>query len=1209
GVFCQQPPITVSEISRVMPSEGMDALDHHFKLVVSGVTFPQENIYWEFTGTGTDGKQFSVICEDCNLMNESCDLIFKVNLPDLNFIILLAKDASRNIVGAWSAKLKLRDLEARVAVIGSDNTNGFLRVQAGILNNVTVPNGGECLQEESPCYYRQEDLSGPPSNIIRCTDLLTNASEIIRHCDETYTEYRGLSEYPIFSLWDKDILTVNYAVNASRVELLLVDPTNGSQIINSNAGGVNCVLNEMESNTCSLEVKIPDGMENINFVVIPFNENDFTLGSETSSFEIFEISWTQLAKDAFMTTWTSSKISDFSVSLVHANVPDPLYQFHLNCGKEVRANDACEAFFTNIALSRDDVVIIQRIEDMNSVAMSIPEGENKPTVKITRIIKEPAAKPNIIRMDVNTSSEIPTFGRLVEVIYNETEPVNVVYNNEYNISIYEKPYGYDVECELKNYPFYGLKNYILLSYNASNDIQEVGLLYATMKEIPNNHAIVGNTSLNVSALWTSGGSEGMSVDGVPCEPGLCVILDYDSTESYASVCANIENTALGIEEIEQCVDSTPVNKEGMSIASFHLKDREDFSIAASFGVDAENVYVILFNESNASWLGICSPEDLHDQDQKCTGKLADMPLASPSSMLKALIVSESNISQVISSTAVEVEDLLFSFTKLFPDTITVKWTANNPEGYTTLLQKLTPPQKSRSTMTFNKDGPSDVFCMENTCSAFYDGVDDTSTYSVMVHRIGDSISETVHTILPSEVSDYVIVSMNNENEAIKFTSKAEEISNDQITFYHDIPIFDAEKEVSFVLVYYGNESVPIKRGRVNLQLKELDVKLAWVSPQNVTSRSLRVDVGSQDNVTIGTNICIYEDSPCYYLDDPSLPHFVERCEEIVNSVDGHTVLQCESEITPYTELKDLEVTLYEDSIKIIAPLDDPEATFEVTVYDPTDTTVIFSDGNATCNISAEATAWNCTQQMRTPSDRPPIKVLVAEIGPKGDVLRSAVKKISSSSTGVESWVIVVSVMASVLGVSIIAFVVIVAVRKKKDKKDVNKQVNDLSGVDEESQCSSTKRSLSFKDSNNQCIQAPKRDICPPSMPAKPYRRDSRQLDKPFEEPTRRDTRLFEQNQDFYSHSGHSQVPGRDRYALPVSSEPFRRESRQLDKPFARSSRSSSRPFEQDQHLHSRGRSNLGYEHEEQSQNMAPVIPRLNRGLGSSPGRDPAPKYY
>ncbi|KAK7021074.1 hypothetical protein SK128_008539 [Halocaridina rubra] len=1179
-VDCQPISLVIQEISRVMPPLGTDALHHHFKIVVSGVTFSEENVTWTCIGGDPGGVQFEITTDDCIFKNEICDLIYPSTLPDLNSIILLAKDSSNDVIAAGSAFLELRDLQARVAVVGSNNTDGFLRVQTGILNNVTLPGGDVCQNEQSPCYYSQKDLNEPIPEITRCNYLRTTAGEIIKHCDETYTEYKGLSEEPTFSLFNNELLTINYLANASKVEVLLVDPVDGSQISNADAGGVNCTLDEMEANSCLLEVDIPVGKDIIRVVVIPMNEDDFVLGSEAVPFEIFYVTWSQLATDTFMTTWTSSKLAAFTVFLTDSDgdTLDPLYQFELSCGKSATATKvACEAFFTNIELDTINTIIVKHSEDMNTVEMPFAVGENKPGVVITRITKNPESVQSTLRMDMETSNETPTSGRLIEVIFNYTELVNCVYNNECQASVSGNPDGYAVQCTLMNYAFVGEKYYIWIAYNASSNIQEVGLVYTTLKEIDVELDFVGDASLSATTLWASGTTEDMFVNGVLCESEPCFLLEYHSAFTYVPVCIKIVNAAIPTEEIDQCVDLTPTDKGGLMLTKFQLMNKNEVSVTASYTPGTTNVYIILYNASRTSWITTCMPE----KDKICTGRLGDFP-QDETSLLKALVVGESIIGEVTSSTTVEVEDLLFSFTRLFPATLVVEWTANNPEGYTSVLQEL-----YNSLGVLSTEEPADVLCMETSCSAFYSGLNESSSYSVIVHKIGSSVSETIQTVHPSEVADStnlpeikvtkvtkvtadttmvnfgsdsslyfsmdVVVSMMNMGEFIQFISEAEEISKEQIKFNHIIPIFDAEKEVSFVFAYYDLDNVLSKRGLASVQLKDLDARLAWVNPPFVNPRSLRVDVGSQNEVVVGVETCHWENSPCYFLEDSLLPSTVERCEEITNSLDGQVVLQCDSEITLYAELKGLNVSVSGNNIKVNVPVHDPEDTYEVIIYDPKNTSAIFSEGNATCATAPGAPAWECTQRMRGSKEGKPVRILVIEIGPGGDVLKSAVSEVTIPSSGVENWVIAVSVLASVLGAALLAFVVIVVMRKKKSKKSMKDEVLTLSEV------SKREGNLPLEEIESPYIEAPIRKRVPPPVPMKPIRRNSKQIGEPYADAPRRGSRLY-------------------------SGEPS-----------------------QSSYFH--GQRNYGYEHGEHSQDMPPVLPRLNMRMQPGLRKNPAPGYY
>ncbi|ROT80290.1 hypothetical protein C7M84_000986 [Penaeus vannamei] len=196
------------------------------------------------------------------------------------------------------------------------------------------------------------------------------------------------------------------------------------------------------------------------------------------------------------------------------------------------------------------------------------------------------------------------------------------------------------------------------------------------------------------------------------------------------------------------------------------------------------------------------------------------------------------------------------------------------------------------------------------------------------------------------------------------------------------------------LVEVGQAYVMSKVGWVSMDAEVVEV---WMDD---TSASFRLDTGTQKEVVLqDAGACKDTESPCYFLEVPKEPVVREHCIDITNNAEGEgerssVMQQCGDATGNFSSLPgEVSLTL-EGSDKMVVQGDFADnTTVEITIYDSATPSDILSVG---------ATCWS--------SPWPP-----------GGVEGTLLLDYDYQSAGTAVWVIVVSVLVSLLVVALVGF--------------------------------------------------------------------------------------------------------------------------------------------------------------------------------------------
>ncbi|XP_037776524.1 uncharacterized protein LOC119573376 [Penaeus monodon] len=176
--------------------------------------------------------------------------------------------------------------------------------------------------------------------------------------------------------------------------------------------------------------------------------------------------------------------------------------------------------------------------------------------------------------------------------------------------------------------------------------------------------------------------------------------------------------------------------------------------------------------------------------------------------------------------------------------------------------------------------------------------------------------------------------------------------------------------------------------------------------------------------------------------------------------------QCDDSTGTFNSLPgDFSLT-QEGGDKMVVTGDFPgNATVEVTIYDPATPTDILSEGVTSCEekeeeeerkkkeeeeeeeVAFRSSARVCSQGFRSPKDSRSLRVLVVAVGADGAAVEGArLLDFDYKESGTPVWVIVVSVLVSLLVVALVGFGIgfIVKKKKKEKKHDENRRTSEVS---------------------------------------------------------------------------------------------------------------------------------------------------------------------
>ncbi|XP_042241760.1 uncharacterized protein LOC121879228 [Homarus americanus] len=240
----------------------------------------------------------------------------------------------------------------------------------------------------------------------------------------------------------------------------------------------------------------------------------------------------------------------------------------------------------------------------------------------------------------------------------------------------------------------------------------------------------------------------------------------------------------------------------------------------------------------------------------------------------------------------------------------------------------------------------------------------------------------------------------------------------------------------------GNELALIYK---QLQVRGTNSRLAWVGDNN----SLRVDTGLLQEVAAGKEVCRKRESPCYYINDDTLPDHIPRCQDVTTH-DGDKIKVCDDTITRLQEIREpVHLERSGNNLTVHVTFSTTPTKVEVLVFDVNNPTNVLSPEDYQCQAMNEPRQVHCMQQLVAADHIQTLMVLVVGLDDNGYVLESSFNiyggtPLPASTPPPEEsthmmWVIAGSVTAlcAVVGVGLIIGLGIYLVRKNRmRRKDI-----------------------------------------------------------------------------------------------------------------------------------------------------------------------------
>ncbi|XP_063603919.1 uncharacterized protein LOC134779668 isoform X2 [Penaeus indicus] len=388
------------------------------------------------------------------------------------------------------------------------------------------------------------------------------------------------------------------------------------------------------------------------------------------------------------------------------------------------------------------------------------------------------------------------------------------------------------------------------------------------------------------------------------------------------------------------------------------------------------------------------------------------------------------------------------------------------------------------------NGEANVQCEDNTpgeplCQASFCRVKETD--EVTIKKTADTNSVTypvVHgeTPLKSVISSVTSLSHSPAGEVrvrvtgssgvqsaeyvtfasnVATTSEGYDLANATSEYSLDVPS-RGEGQWDFVVLGYDENGTLLEVGQAYVAIQALDAAVDEVWKENAIT-SFRLATGTLQEVVLeDAGSCQATESPCYFLEVSKEPVVRAHCIDIVNNAEGEgerasVVQQCDDSTGTFNSLQG-NFSLTQEGDKMVVSGDFPgNAAVEITIYDPAAPTDILSEGVASCEekeegrkkeeneVAFRSSARICSQDFRSPKDSRSLRVLVVALDADGVAVEGGqLLAFDYTETGTAVWVIVVSVLVSLLVVALVGFGSVFIVKKKKKEKihDENSSVSE-----------------------------------------------------------------------------------------------------------------------------------------------------------------------
>ncbi|XP_064101919.1 uncharacterized protein LOC135212451 [Macrobrachium nipponense] len=928
--------------------------------------------------------------------------------------------------------------------------------------DITV--GNETCVSSNPCYMevnkRDEDV-----NICKEINNTAPIGGTLEQCeDQTPLTPSDLEEDPGLLLIDNSNLTLRYTATSNlnyntnaRFEVLALN-MDGHMMSKDQT----FVCEENVVGGCSLNVTLPDESALVDFIIVSIASNKTLLESKSHVFENVPLDTWYLTEDAVIADWTQGENETFLASIrIKSDLDNDRYLLDHSC-----ESSSCEYFFI-IADNEKSEYLAVISNGTDAVAKTIVKGP--PDTSTIKKISKSVISDNSgsTTFTVNGAESVPSRAKLVEVSGSDEAVVNILYDGNVNVGdssiTVEDSSAYEFITS-DNISFVGERKFLLVEYD-DEKVTRAAPAYVTFVEVAVDLVWINDTTILRGRVHDD---IDVSIGDEICNKSIspCYHSALPPDVQCVPLCVQAANRAKGLEDkfVGLCEDEEPDISNGLTVKKLQLQedegeDRGNITLSAACIEGSDRVGLALFSAGKP--LNIKDIECIKMSNTTCES--SSVPLTESSQSLDIVVVCTSG-ENVTASGHINVDHLKFNVSKLDDSSIVVYWTAANAEEYIATLEEV----HQGTLLRMAGKSSSEILCdSEDSCYSTFFDLDPNTNYQLSVHKEGDNSSSTGTNIEPLKdqvsASTILITKVSRVDDHTTKVYLAEKCDHDQVNilvkvppnednptdvsgegmetdfthkifeFSHDISIFD-KKHADFTVLDKKNDILS-GTGTARLTLKKLDVKVAWVGADKFNSgASLRVDVGSQDKVNLGNLICEKESSPCYFLELEygDYPEDFERCVDVTEKIK-----QCDEEVTPFTAMdqKDVNITLEDNVLEVVATLSESEAKIELKVYDPSNPETVFSEGNVTCKNMMEDKDLLCTQPVGLPNGQSDLKVMVTEISSKGIALKSVILivDVPAASTGAASWVIAVSVLSALIITAIGSYLIVVNVKKKKSR--------------------------------------------------------------------------------------------------------------------------------------------------------------------------------
>ncbi|XP_047473162.1 uncharacterized protein LOC125027982 isoform X2 [Penaeus chinensis] len=964
-------------------------------------------------------------------------------------------NASKYCVG--ETVVTLQALDARLSWVGTeyDPEESSLRVDTGSLEEVVVHEGAVCKKEKSPCYFLRDKL---PDTIPRCATVNSEDGQKISQCEVYVSPYQVLPETPILDLYDLKEIRLTSSTAFPRAELV-VFRLDTNDILSPD----DYACTEGRAKSCSQQVAIPDDLEMFGVVVVMLDEEDDVKGSLALPFQVYKADVDQLSLDVFRVSLGSSNPAGSYVIKLNGEAS-------VQCEDNTPGEPLCQAFFCRV--KETDKVTIKKTADTNSVTYPVVHGET-PTKSVIRSVTSLSQSPSgEVRVRVTSSSGV----QRAEYI---TFASNVAKTSEgYDLANTTSEYSLDVPSHGE-----GQWDFVVLGYDEYGTLLEVGQAYVAIQALDAKVDEVWKEDATTSFRLATGTQQEVVLEGAgSCQSteSPCYFLEVSKEPVARAHCIDIVNNAEGEGEkapvMQQCDDSTGAFNFLPETPILDLYDLKEIRLTSSTAFPRAELVVFRLDTND-----ILSPNDYACTEGRAKSCSQQVAIPDDLEMFGVVVVMLDEEDDVKGSLALPFQVYKADVDQLSLDVFRVSLGSSNPAG----------------SYVIKLNGEASVQCEDNTpgeplCQAFFCRVKETD--KVTIKKTADTNSVTypvVHgetpeksvirsvTSLSHSPSGEVRVRVTSSSgvqraEYITFasnvakTSEGYDLANTTSEYSLDVPSH-GEGQWDFVVLGYDEYGTLLEVGQAYVAIQALDAKVDEVWKEDATT-SFRLATGMQQEVVLeDAGSCQSTESPCYFLEVSKEPVVRAHCIDIVNNAEGEgekapVMQQCDDSTGAFNSLPGVFNLTQEGDDKMVVTGDFPSnAAVEITIYDPDVPTDILSLGVASCEEKEEGrkkkemeekeegkevafrSSRICSQGFRSPKDSRSLRVLVVALDADGAAVEGGrLLDLNYTEVGTAVWVIVVSVLVSLLVVALVGFGIVFIVKKKKKEKnyDENSSVSE-----------------------------------------------------------------------------------------------------------------------------------------------------------------------